>query len=233
MKKLVNGIACGLLSLGGLASSGCVHHDKDVYSKVADPCWPDRYAAESRQRVISQFEPQVANGHVLDQTIWNIHFEQGSEKLNSAGMDKLDQLARRRPSPDPIIYMQTSRDIAYDSDKPANYVTKRTDLDTKRVQAIQKYLEASLTGRAATFNVQVHDPAYPGIEGAAPRLINPAPLMRPGVVQGSGGAGGAGGQQGAGGMPVGGQQPNMGGQPNSGGQPPANNGGGSSPQPGQ
>ena len=83
-------------------------------------------------------------------------------------MDKLDQLARRRPHPDTRLFLQTARDIAYDAEKPDDYAAKRNDLDTKRITAIQKYLTATLTGRPATFDIQVHDPAYPGIDGAGP-----------------------------------------------------------------
>src|SRR5207302_268943 len=104
--------------------------------------------------------------------------ENGTDRLNGAGMDKLDQLARRRPHPDPRVFIQTARDIGYDGAKPEEYAAKRQELDTKRVAAVQKYLAASLTGRPANFDVQVHDPAYPGIDGAAPRVIIPTPQSR-------------------------------------------------------
>ena len=70
-----------------------------------------------------------------------------------------------------------------DAEKPNEYSVKRNDLDTKRIAAIQKYLAATLTGRPATFDIQVHDPAYPGIDGAAPRVVTPSPQSR---VQGTG-----------------------------------------------
>src|SRR5262249_35870491 len=106
-----------------------------------------------------------------------------TDRLNGAGMDKLDQLARRRPHPDCKLYLQTARDIAYDPEKPNDYATKRNELDTKRVAAIQKYLATTLTGRPANFEIQVHDPAYPGIDGAAPRVVVPEPKSR---ISGSG-----------------------------------------------
>lgn len=214
MNRFMKGLVCGVIGLGGIASSGCTHDGQTLASRVSDPCWPDRYAGEARERQVAQFEPQVTNGHILDQTIWNIHFEAGSEKLNAAGMDKLDQLARRRPTPDPVLYLQTTRDIAYDSDKPNDYVTKRGDLDSKRVASIQKYLGSTLSGRPTNFTVQIHDPSYPGIDGAAPRVVLPSPNSRVGL----GSGGNRGGQQG------GGQQgaPNMGGgNPPSGSPAPA------------
>ncbi|WP_020470318.1 hypothetical protein [Zavarzinella formosa] len=181
MNRMIKGMLCGVMGLGAAASSGCMHGgDKgSVYECVADPCWPDRYASQARERQVAQFEPQVMNGHILDQTIWNMHFDAGSDRINAAGMDKLDQLARRRPAPDPVIYLQTTRDIPYDAEKPSDYVTKRGDLDSKRVVAIQKYMSSTLSGRSpSTINVEIHDPAYPGINGAAPRLVVPSPKQR-------------------------------------------------------
>src|SRR5262249_39285252 len=150
-----------------------------------DPCWPDRYANEARAETVACFTPQVENGQVLDQTIWNQHFDYGTDRLNGAGMDKLDQLARRRPHPDTRLFLQTARDIPYDAEKPNDYAMKRNDLDTKRIATMQKYLAATLTGRPVTFDIQVHDPAYPGIDGAAPRLVIPTPQSRVGGGPGS------------------------------------------------
>src|SRR5258708_39055153 len=83
---------------GGLAASGgCLPR----YHDVVDPCYPDRYNYAARQEVVAGFAPQVQNGHILDQTVWNFYFDAGSDKLNPGGMDKLEQLARRRPAPDP------------------------------------------------------------------------------------------------------------------------------------
>ena len=55
-------------------------------------------------------------------------------------MDKLDQIARRRPHPDPRVFLQTARDMAYDAGKPEDTRPSGTELDTKRVAAVQKYL---------------------------------------------------------------------------------------------
>jgi hypothetical protein len=188
----------GALGAAGLMAAGC--HTGE-WNWHGDPCWPDRYANESRAAVVANFQPQVDNGHILDQTIWNMHFEFGSDKLNGEGMDKLDQLSRRRPQPDTRLFLQTARDITYDADKAADYAAKRVELDSKRVVAIQKYLKATLTGREMAFEVQIHDPVYPGIDvnpGVAPRVYVPSPQERsrganvPTVpVTGISGAGGA------------------------------------------
>jgi uncharacterized membrane protein YgcG len=118
-----------------------------------------------------------------------MHFEYGTDKLNGAGMDKLDQLARRRPMPDQHLFLQTARDIGYDAEKPGDYAAKRVELDNKRTDAVRKYLKATMTGRELTFDIQVHDPAMPGIDGAAPRVILPPPASRIGAAGGA--AGGA------------------------------------------
>jgi len=182
MKRVVTKLLTGAFLAGGVLATGChsfgLHTSNDGAMGHGDPCWPDRYANEARAAAVASFQPQVENGHVLDQTIWNMHFDYGSDKLNGAGMDKLDQLARRRPQPDTKLFMQTARDIAYDAEKPNDYAVKRNELDTKRITAIQKYLTATLTGRPCTFDIQVHDPSYPGIEGAAPRVIIPTPQSR-------------------------------------------------------
>jgi len=178
MARYMTKLVAGAVLAGGAALAAGCHADGDYHH--GDPCWPDRYANESRAAVVANFQPQVENGQVLDQTVWNSHFEFGTDKLNGAGMDKLDQIARRRPHPDPRVFLQTARDMAYDGAKPEEYAAKRQELDTKRVAAVQKYLSATLTGRPTTFDIQVHDPAVPGIEGAAPRLVLPTPQSRVG-----------------------------------------------------
>jgi hypothetical protein len=172
----------GAVLAGGVLSSGCHGLGMEVSEGGAfghgDPCWPARYSNEARAATVASFQPQVENGQVLDQTVWNLHFDWGTDRLNGAGMDKLDQLARRRPHPDTRLFLQTARDITYDADKPGEYGAKRNELDTKRIAAVQKYLAATLTGRPVTFDIQVHDPAYPGIDGAAPRILVPSPQTR-------------------------------------------------------
>ena len=175
MARYVTKLVAGAVLAGGAALAAGCHSDG---GKHGDPCWPDRYANESRAAVVANFQPQVENGHVLDQTLWNSHFESGTDRLNGSGMDKLDQIARRRPHPDQRVFMQTARDMIYDAGRPEEYAARRQELDTKRVTAVQKYLAATLTGRQVSFDVQIHDPAPPGIEGAAPRIIIPTPQQR-------------------------------------------------------
>jgi hypothetical protein len=145
---------------GGLASAGCWQ-----YRDCVDPCWPERYNCEARHEVLASFSPQVANGHILDQTIWNWQFEAGTDRLNGAGMLQLDTLVRRRPQPDTRIFLQTARDaeLAYDPANPDKLVEARRDLDAKRIAAIQRYLTAQTAGRPLTFDVTIHDPMEVGM----------------------------------------------------------------------
>jgi hypothetical protein len=201
-------ILSGAAMAAGVLASGC--HSGEAWKWHGDPCWPDRYANESRAAVVANFQPQVDNGQILDQTIWNMQFDYGTDKLNGEGMDKLDQLARRRPQPDPRIFLQTARDIPYDAEKPGDYAAKRVELDSKRVVAVQKYLKTTLTGRESMFEVQIHDPIYPGVDvnpGVAPRVYVPSPQERarganvPAIpntgLNGAAATGGAGGAAGA------------------------------------
>src|SRR4051812_16603710 len=99
MKRLFRGTAAALLAAGGVGSVGCVTTDRIPQTVCTDtgngatgthwpwdPHWPERYNYTARQEVLAPFAQQVTNGQVLNQTIWNWHFEAGSDKLNSAGL---------------------------------------------------------------------------------------------------------------------------------------------------
>src|SRR5262245_42843496 len=117
MNRFVRAAAAAAIAAGGAGSVGCVSEngargDGACYRRWVDPCYPERYNAVARQEVVAPFAAQVHNGHFLHQTMWTWYFEPGTDKLNSAGLAKLDSLARERPAPDPKIYLQTSRDLA-------------------------------------------------------------------------------------------------------------------------
>src|SRR5262245_29537467 len=109
--------------LGSLG--GCNMTCKDLY----DPCYPQRYEAMSREETAAASAPQIQNGHALDQTVWNYHFEAGTDRLTVGGQEHLAYLARRRPQADPSIYIQTAQDVNYDPANPDRYSTARYDLD--------------------------------------------------------------------------------------------------------
>ena len=48
----------------------------------------------SRHELIGAIAPQVNNGVVLDQTVWNFNFDAGTDRLNAAGLEKLSYMAR-------------------------------------------------------------------------------------------------------------------------------------------
>src|SRR5262245_40663061 len=104
-------VACLGTSLA--ATGGC-----KLYRNLVDPCWPERYNYQARVCVEDHFSTQAANGHVLDQTVWNYHFEKGTPKLTLAGQEHLAYLARRRPHPDPKVFVQTAQDVVYDEKAP-------------------------------------------------------------------------------------------------------------------
>lgn len=174
------------------------------YRDLVDPCYPWRYNWQAEQSVCEVRSAQINNGHVLDQTIWNWHFERGTDKLTAAGLDKLTTLARRRPHPDPVIYLATaggtpaSGDAPYAADgTPEAFAQARNKLNDARIAAIQKYLAAQTDGRGLAFQVYVHDPAEP--------YLNAGPMGRSmiglnGSFQGTrAGGGGGGGAAAAGG----------------------------------
>ena len=165
----------------GLMAAGC--HSWGENHSHGDPCWPDRYANETRAAVVASFQPQVENGHILDQTVWNLHFEYGSDKLNGGGHGQTRPAdavaARSRTRSCSCKPPATSR---YDAEKPNDYADKRVELDTKRVAAVQKYLKTTLTGRETAFDIQIHDPVVPGHStvnpGVEPRVYVPTPQER-------------------------------------------------------
>jgi hypothetical protein len=146
--------------LFGTVAVGCV--GCYGYRDCVDPCYPQRYQYASRTEEQAAFAPQVLNGHILDQTVWNYHFEPGTATLNGGGIDTLARLARRRPAPDTVIFLQTAQDVVYDNMAPDKLVEARNDLDAKRTEAVQKFLQAQTANRPVAFHVQIHDPAEVG-----------------------------------------------------------------------
>jgi hypothetical protein len=147
------------LAGGGLAAAGGCYG----YHDLVDPCYPQRYEYAARQEVKQSFSPQIMNGHILDQTVWNYHFEPGTANLTPGGMEFLAYVGRRRPCPDPTIYLQVAQDIPYDPAAPERFIEARNNLDAKRMSVIQDYLNAQTAGRNVAFTIVRHDPAEVGI----------------------------------------------------------------------
>ncbi|HMF10927.1 MAG TPA: hypothetical protein VKE94_01435 [Gemmataceae bacterium] len=200
-------IAKALLGAGLLAgANGCSWWGIEGYDDLVDPCYPQRYEYAARQEVIGAVSPQMSNGHVLDQTVWNSHFEAGGDKLTPGGMAKLGQLARRRPAPDPVVYIETAQDVPYDPANPDKLSQARKELDQKRADAVQKYLQAYAGARGMSFQVLVHDPNEVGIS-AIPAMqsiqrsnaaaVGTLPVGGASVGGGAGASAGGGGGAGA------------------------------------
>ena len=157
MRSYKRAALLGLFLAGGsVATTGC--GGGEHYRNLVDICEFDRHNAQARQEAIMGFNPQVQNGQILDQTIWNYDFDPGTDKLNPTGQDKLLQIVRHRPAPDFRIFLATTRDLGYDQAHPEQFAEESRELDAKRVVAIQKYLGAMTAGRPMTFQVDVHDP---------------------------------------------------------------------------
>lgn len=192
MKGIIARVAALLAcAIAAAAGGGCYYRD------IVDPCWPERYNYVARQEVNGAFAPQVQNGHVLDQTVWNYHFEPGTDKLTAGGLDHVAYLARRRPCPDPVVYIQTAQDVLYDAVNPEKLLEVRRELDARRVVAVQKFLMAQTADRPTpvAFQVFVHDPTEVGVSAvyanaAVRQMIGRA---RGGLATGGGSGAGAAG----------------------------------------
>jgi hypothetical protein len=193
MKGFIRKAVAALGCVVTLAGAGCYH-----YRDIVDPCYPERYWWSSRTIVNGMFGAQVRNGHILDQTVWNYHFEAGSDKLTPGGMEHLNYLVRRRPCADPMVFLQTAHDLTYDPAKPAEYPVKRRELDEKRIVAVKNYLSAYASGgNAPPFQVLVHNPPDPGqagppVAGAVTQIYSTSKGILPGgagTVTGGGGSG--------------------------------------------
>jgi len=166
----------------------------DRLNNAYDPCWPQRYNAVARQEVLAPFAQQALNGHVINQTVWNYHFEPGSDRITAAGVEKLDSLVRIRPSPDTKIYIQTARDLSPSPDTVDRLHADRMALDIKRANMVAKFLAAE--PQRFAWEIYVHDPADPSINSTAASNAFRAQLQGYlGGIQGGGGVGaqGAGG----------------------------------------
>ncbi len=185
MTRTMRILAAAALAAGALPSAGCMSGGQagdgdgggyssggpslqDKYHSCVDPCWPERYSYQARQEMLSPFANHVTNGAIVEQTMFNGDFEAGSDRLTPGGLAKIDILTRKRPVA-PTVYLQTSRDMAYDPAKAADYVKTKADLDNRRVTAVQQYLSASTSGRGLPpFEIVVTDPGDMTISAVGP-----------------------------------------------------------------
>jgi hypothetical protein len=158
-------VAGSCLGAGVMAFTGCTQ-----YRDVVDPCWFERYNSLARHSVNELEYAQSAKGHLLDQTVWNWHFEPDGKGmptavLNGAGMETLRLISRHLPAPDFQIYLQTAQDVPYSAVvPPEKIVFERDKLNERRIQAIQTFLatQAPMHG-GGVYTVGVHDFVPPGM----------------------------------------------------------------------
>lgn len=199
------GVLCALTPLG------CVHQQGslgDCYRNWVDPAWPHRYNYAARQAVVAPFAQQALNGQFLNQTVWNWHFEPGTDRLNGAGFEKLNSLARATPQPETRIYLQTARDIPPTPENLDKLAALRDDLNSRRAAAIKKYM-ASQLGAGTEVEVYVHDAPPPGMPArfGTRAFTSSIAGYQGGIGGGLGGPIGAGGTGGVGGGTAGGAAP--------------------------
>jgi hypothetical protein len=185
MKGFIHRTLTTVSLAGGLAvAAGCTMS----YHDCCDPCYPERYEAVARQETVAAIAPQVRNGHVLDQTVFSTEFDPGSDQLTAAGMEHLAYLARRRPAPDPVIFVQTAQDVPYDGAAPDKFVDARRQLDLARAAAVKKYLLALTADQGLTFTVFVHNPPDVGISAIEDNVaVQQLQLSSQGVLKTQGG----------------------------------------------
>lgn len=124
---------------------------------------PDRYSHEARQAVVAPFAPQVQNGRVFEQTVWNSFFEAGSARLTEQGIEKLHAIIRKRSESENRIYIQDARDVGITNDNVGTAAARREVLNASRAGVVQRHLAALSTtdGKACEVLVVDAKPAAP------------------------------------------------------------------------
>ena len=123
--------------------------------------------------------------------MWNYNFEVDpktggpTDRLNASGIERLKYLVRRKPVPDTHLYLQTAQDIPNAASMaPEKLAQVRSDLDSRRVAAIQRYLAGTMSGYShpVAFQVAIHDPAEVGLAATPVGGNLPKSLLIPGVI---------------------------------------------------
>jgi len=245
MKRYVRAAAVAAVAIGGTGSVGCVSTgtttgpgtgavgDGAILRTYYDPCYPERYNATARDEVLAAFNPQVYNGHILNQTIWNWYFELGTDKLTPAGVAKLESLAQTRPNPDPRLYLQVARDVQVVNANVESVSADREKLTSRRAAVIQKYMASQPAVTPVAYEIYVHDPVVVGIPSDFPvQAFRGQKIGYQGSIRGAGGFGGippVGGGGGGGATTGSGSGSGGGGASGSGGYAPSGSSSGGAP----
>lgn len=129
--------------------------------------WPNYYTAQARHSVFRPLMDQAHNGLILDQTLWNYHWDlEAPEELHRMGMAQLDRLAKRHiyHCEGPLrLHLQVSHDVRYDPQDRRKVQEKRVELTRKRLEAVVAYM--TTTYPSIAFTISVHDPRTVGMSG--------------------------------------------------------------------
>ena len=95
---------CGDYGCGAGCGSGCggpggSPGQDPTGNQLYDRCYPQRYWYLAETEVNRTMAPQVLNGHILDQTVWNHHFEPTTDTLTPGGAAHLLYLSGAGRSP--------------------------------------------------------------------------------------------------------------------------------------
>jgi hypothetical protein len=160
--------AVAVLAVGSAMAVGCGGLQDGFQRVNNNNSWPERNSYHARQAVLHPFEVQQNNAAVVNDVVLNDHFDSGSDKLNGVGQDKLNQLARKMPAPNPTVYLQAANDVAFDEKAPEKTVVGRTELDQKRAAAVLAYLNTRPAPRGTAFTVQVIDVGNTSVNSVGP-----------------------------------------------------------------
>ncbi len=148
----------GLMGLGGVAAATEPPHAllPNVQQEVL--------ASQARELVSRPFADQAANGAVVDQTVWNYHFESDvSARMHTNAYFLLDRLARRQVNAGGgCLRLHVQRAQTHPGEVPlAELAQRRLELDNRRLDAITVYMQQAWPGMA--FTVQLYDPSPVGM----------------------------------------------------------------------
>ena len=162
MNGFIRKTVAGCCFSAGLVSflAGCDH-----YRDLVDPCRQDRWNSLAKHSAQDMFNAQADKGHILEQTVWNWHFEADpktggpSDRLNGAGIAVLQRISRTLPAPDFQLFLQNAQDIPYtEGVVPEKLVKARNDLNEKRAAAIQRFMATQVAVHGGgSYQVAVHD----------------------------------------------------------------------------
>jgi hypothetical protein len=183
MKGFIKKTVAGCCFSAGLVSflAGCDH-----YRDLVDPCYPERYNSMARHSTREMLNAQSDKGHILEQTVWNWHFERDpktdlpSERLNGAGIAVLSRISRTLPCPDFQLYVQNAQDILYkDGVAPEKLVKERNDLNEKRAAAIQRFMATQVVVHGGgSYQIAVHDFAPTSLPGPWTTLADDQVILK-------------------------------------------------------